>query len=126
VALADEVEARYALADLVAASNPDDLTQTGVDSTRMAAAVADATAEFRHLTGLELDDTDAEHVAAACPGVVWFLARYNQRQDEAVGALRKQFDESCERLSKARGIHRRATWQGTGLACPRGWRARRA
>jgi phage gp36-like protein len=106
VALVDQVTARYATAYLVALTRQVASSDTTVDATRLAAAAADAEARFGVVVGVPYDDSDAEHVQAACAGVIYYLTRWLGTSDDAAGALRAQFEDALRELALARGTRR--------------------
>lgn len=108
--LAANTEARYPASLLVPLTNPDDRSATTVDAAKLAAAAADAEARFEVLTGLDYDDDQPSHVAAAVPGVLYFLVRYGGRDDAAAGSLRDQFEAGCRDLALAAGSRKLGTW----------------
>lgn len=69
MSLIANVQARYSSQILINASNPQNSTATSLDATRLQYACTDVEAEFSK-RGMTYDDTNAKHVATACPGVL--------------------------------------------------------
>jgi hypothetical protein len=63
--LATVVTARVSAQRLVNLTNPDLPAPTTLDSTRLAAACADAAAEFEVYTGDVFDEADARHISSS-------------------------------------------------------------
>lgn len=93
--LASQWTTRVSSAKQVELTNPDNNPAGTVDAARLAAAAADAQAEWQQVTGLAYDDTNAAHVASAVPGVTVYL--YESRGISTTGALGAFVRESWER-----------------------------
>lgn len=102
MALADEVEVRYAASLLVELTNHGDTAATTINATRMAAAAADAAARFEKRTGSVFDLTDAAHVDAAVEGVMTVLHERARQADEAA-RHREAFLGLCEDIAVTTG-----------------------
>ena len=104
MALVDQVALRYSNARLVALTNPDQPgSTTTVDSARLAAAAADAEAEFRAVCGVAYDDTDARHVAVAVLAVEWKLLAYTGLHSEVSKTVEAAFLAAAERYALTGG-----------------------
>lgn len=74
--LATEWAARLSADRQLQLTNPDNRPASVNDAARLAAAVADATSEFRTVTGLTFDPTNADHIRVGVLGVTAFLLTY--------------------------------------------------
>lgn len=119
MALSDRVTARLSTTRLVSLTNPDaPHTTNTVDTTRLAAACADAEAEFEAVVGAEYDDTDTRHHAVAVLAVEWKLLGYSGTRDEAWTRAEKSFLEAAERLALTRGGRARIAPTTNSLLTP--------
>lgn len=119
MALSDRVTARYSNTRLVSLTNPDtSAATTTVDSTRLAAACADAETEFRLVCGVAYDDTDETHYPAAVLAVEWKLLCYGGAQDAATKTVEDRFLAAAERLALTRGGRARITPQTSSPLTP--------
>lgn len=100
-------QTRIPAAELVQLTNPGDRSATTVDSTVLAAAVADAEAEFQLETGLEFDSAVAAHAAIGWVGVRYYLESY------AGGAAAQGVDQTRQRWE--RGLAKIARMLGGDL-----------
>lgn len=106
--LAAAVTARYSNEFLVGLTNQADRAATTVDTTILGYAATDVEAQFAVLTGLTYDDTDAAHVAACCPGVLWQLQRYTGKDDKASGSFFDQFKKATDSIALTTGSRAKA------------------
>ena len=102
--LGDAVTARDTagrLVNLTNAATSAGRAATNVDTTVLAAAVADATADFATKAGETLDATNAQHLAIAVPGVWAYLTLW--KGQEGAQAQMDRFQKSCEdyRMTRA-------------------------
>lgn len=119
MALSDRVTARLSTKRLVALTNPDAPHSTDtVNTTRLAAACADAEAEFEAVVGAEYDDSDSRHHAVAVLAVEWKLLGYSGTKDEAWARARDEFLASAERLALTRGGRARIAPTTNSLLTP--------
>ena len=99
--LAAEVTTRLSTQRLVELTNPDDNSVTTVNATRLAAAIADAQADFARITGVAFDEADAEHVAAGVAGVVLYLYEFRGLPGtDFTERLRATWEARCRRLAR--------------------------
>ena len=73
--LSTHVQDRYSSQYLVELTNPQNRGATTVNTTILDNASADVDALFDVYSGVEYDDTDAQHIAVAVEGVIAFLMR---------------------------------------------------
>jgi hypothetical protein len=73
--------ARWSSARAIQLTNPDDATQTSVNSARLLAAVADVQGDFRAFSGMNYDESQQEMVAFGVQGVEIYLRRYQGRAE---------------------------------------------
>jgi len=73
VSLIANVQARFSAQRLINLTRPDAGNQTTADTTLLGYACTDVEAMVRVYAGTVYDDTDAQHVAVACDGVVALL-----------------------------------------------------
>lgn len=97
MALSDEVTARYSNELLVQLTRQGSLSETTVNSTRLAAACTDAEAEFETLAGVVFDVSIGKHLVAGLEGVLMFLHDRAQNGPDAE-AHRKKFEAKCEAI----------------------------
>lgn len=96
-------------ARLVGLTNPDIESATTVNTTQLANAETDATAEFPVLTGLVLDTTNALHLMTGYLGVVsWLMDYRGMPRSQAMDAARKEWTEACRKIDHYTGSH---AWQ---------------
>lgn len=118
MALSDLVTARWSSDKLVRLTNPD-APASAVDSARLAAACADAAAEFELLVGVPFDSTDAFHASAACDAVAWVLMKNGGTvQGDSLEAAEKRFFDAAERLALTRGGRARIAPTTNSLLTP--------
>lgn len=119
MALSTEVAARYSNVRLVALTNPDTPASTStVDATRLAAACADAEAEFAAVCGAAYDGTNAKHVAVAVLAVEWKLLGYSGSQDVATKLAGEAFLAAAERFALTGGGRARILPQTSSQLTP--------
>lgn len=100
MSLITEWQARFSSAKQIQYTNPDNSPANTVDATRLAAAAADAAAEFRSVTGRTFDTTDANHVRAAVDGVTYFLLKRGASVDgDFVRRLREDWHRQLAGLA---------------------------
>lgn len=107
MALSDEVQGRVNAQLLRELTRHGQTSPTSVDTTILGYACTDAAAEFGVLVGVDYDNTNAEHVAAAIDGVLYYLHRYTGLQGEALRNHREAWERNCRRLAFTRGSRRR-------------------
>ena len=87
------VVARYGASYLANLTNPETPGATAYDATRLGYACTDVEALFRIHAGVEYSDSDARHVAVACPIVITMLEiglgkiKRREAMDAVVGSL---------------------------------------
>lgn len=105
--IATELAARVPSDMLVQLTNQGDPSATTVNTSVRDAAIADASAEFELLTGLDLDETDTLHVAAMMTGVLCYLHEYRASEREHGERLRQRWERTLVQIAHARGSRRR-------------------
>lgn len=73
--LSTHVQDRYSTQYLTQLTNPQNRNATSVNTTLLGNAANDVDALFDVYSGVEYDDTDAQHIAVAVEGVIAFLMR---------------------------------------------------
>tara|TARA_R110000803_G_scaffold181944_1_gene244301 strand:- start:149 stop:613 length:465 start_codon:yes stop_codon:yes gene_type:complete len=106
MALADEVVTRISAELLKGLTNQDDPTATVYDATVLAAAVADAGAEFLLETGLALDYTIAAHTAAGVEGVLYYLRKWTSNQ-KGLEEAERRWGRYLKKVARGLGAERR-------------------
>lgn len=106
MALADEVEARVGTKRLLELTNPSARGATTIDAARIAAAVADAGAEFEVETGLALDESIPAHVAVAWVGVLYYLVSYSSGSDGDANKLKARWERGLRKIAHGLGADR--------------------
>lgn len=86
MSLSSEVQLRQRAQRLRELTNLTDDATVSINTAVLNAAVADTQATFRTRVGVAFDDTDPEHIAIGCDGVMFFLHRYKGTDTEAVEA----------------------------------------
>ena len=104
--LATEVQTRIDTPTLVQLTNRGSNTATTVNTTLLAAAVADAQAEFGLLTGLTYDQTNALHTAVGVIGVHAFLLGYGD-PGQVTNPVRDRWLAQLEQIAVSKGTRRR-------------------
>lgn len=92
---------------LIELTNHGSTTASSVNSTRLAAAVADAEGQFLVEVGVAYDDSDAAHVAVAVDGVLWYLHIRTGQTGRNVDAIQSRWNAGLIRLAATRGSERR-------------------
>lgn len=119
MALSDRITTRLSTARLVGLTNPDAPQATAtVDSTRLAAACADAEAEFEAVCGVAYDDTDARHQAVAVIAAEWKLIYWQGQHADVADRVRDEFLAAAERLALTRGGRSRILPQTSSQLTP--------
>jgi len=98
VALSDEIQTRLGQTELVKLTADDG--GTTVNTTKLAAAIADAEGHFGLLVGLSPDITIASHLAAMYHGTIAYLHSYRQRSPEHTKSLFDRFEFFCKAARK--------------------------
>ena len=91
---------------LVQLTNQGDRSASTVDSTILAAAAADAEAEFYQLVGVLFDSTVPAHLTSGVWGCLYYLESYAAGETAATESLRKRWQMGCTRLAKSLGADR--------------------
>lgn len=103
-ALSTAWQARVSTQVQVALTNPDAEGATSVDATRLAAAEADAQADFYMRTGLAFDSTNTAHVSCAVRGITYFLYTYRSTPKSAAAeAAREDWERACFQVARTLG-----------------------
>lgn len=102
-----EVQTRVSAQLLLELTRQDQPDETTSAAAVLAAASADAVAEFEVETQLDADDTNAEHVAAMVVGIVWFLHEYTGVGSDRAEKYRQRWQGWLSRLAAARGAEMR-------------------
>jgi hypothetical protein len=100
------VEARVSAQKLVHLTNPDDPDATVKDDVRLAAACADAAAEFEVYCGAVFDETDARMISPAVDLVILTLQERGAASTEGLGAQREKVIERIKDLAQVTGRNR--------------------
>ena len=103
MALIDEVKGRISEGLLRELTNQGDTTATTISDTMLNYAISDATGEFLVETGLTLDATKAQHVAAAVPGVLYYLYSYSGLQTETANRQRERWERMLAKIDSTEG-----------------------
>ncbi len=92
--------ARISNARAVTLTNPDDPTQTTVNTARLLAAVSDVQGEFRLWAGVTYTETLPEHVALGVRGVTIYLRQYQgQSEQDELDAWRQSLRAMMQQLA---------------------------
>jgi hypothetical protein len=88
---------------------------TTVDTAKIDLAVTDASREFLAETGVEADDTDADHVAAMVEGIIFYLLRRKGHSAPGLESQRREWSDWLDRVASVEGHNRPAPQTGSGL-----------
>ncbi len=102
MALTDDFTARYSSTRVINLTNPDTPGATANDTTRLAAAAADAQARFENIVKETYDSTDTDHVAYAVRGVEIMLKIYSTHPPQGVTGELERWEKSLEALKMTR------------------------
>jgi len=103
MSLSTAVTTRVPASRLIQLTNQGDRSASTVDSTRLAAAVADAEAEFYQLVGVVFDSSTAAHVPVGVAGVLYYLESWAAGETPATEGIRKRWHLACGRLARSLG-----------------------
>lgn len=107
MALADEVTTRLPSQVLVELTNPNTPSATTADATVLAAAAADAQADFQIFAGVEYDNSDVRHVRVGVEGTVYHLHKYKLPPGHpALNSMTQQYNENLQALARVTGRNR--------------------
>ncbi len=116
--LGTHVTDRYSAQFIRNLTNPDNPSATTTDTARLDEAVTDAEADFQTYTGVVYDDTDNQHIALACEGVIATLklrgASSRSGGEEAWAKWKERLDHAREMW----GSNRRITPESTSVLTP--------
>ena len=107
MALADDVQNRVSANLLRELTNQGDTTATTTNTTLLGYAVSDATGEFLVETGMALDTTKAQHVAAGVVGVLYYLYSYSGIESSTATKQREQWYRWLSKIDSTEGAGRR-------------------
>ena len=107
MALADDVTNRVSANLLRELTNQGDTTATTTNTTLLGYAVSDATGEFLVETGLAVDTTKAQHVAAGVVGVLYYLYSYSGIESSTATKQREQWYRWLTKIDGTEGAGRR-------------------
>lgn len=78
-----------------------------VNTAVLAAAVADAQAEFSLETAITFVDTDPQHLWAGVKGVLYYLHAYSATQKENTSKLKNEWLDALNKIARTLGGERR-------------------
>ena len=107
MALADEVSNRLSANLLRELTNQGDTSATTVNTTVLGYAATDAAGEFLVETGLTLDTTKAQHVAAGVIGTLYYLYSYSGIETSTATKQREQWYRWLTKIDGTEGAGRR-------------------
>jgi len=107
MALIDEIKGRISEGLLRELTNQGDTTATAINDTTLGYAITDAEGEFIVETGLALDDTKAQHVAAGVVGVIYYLYSYSGLHTETANRQRERWERLMLKIDSTEGAGRR-------------------
>ena len=107
MALADDVTNRISTNLLRELTNQGSTSATSVNTTVLGYAVADAGAEFKSETGLDLDSSLASHVAAGVVGVIYYLYSYSGVETSTALKQRQRWERLLLKIDSTEGGGRR-------------------
>jgi len=113
-----DVQARYANELLVELTNQGVRTASTANTTKIAAAIADASAEFEEETGIVPDAANASHTAAISVGAVHYLHVYTTIQSERARRFAEDWTKWLKRLASSKGNERRLLPSTSSTANP--------
>ena len=118
MALADDVQNRVSANLLRELTNQGDTSATTVNTTVLGYAAADAAGEFLVETGLTLDTSKAQHVAAGVIGVLYYLYSYSGIETSTATKQREQWYRWLSKIDSTEGGGRRLLPSTTSKLSP--------
>ncbi len=109
MALSDRVKERISDQLLKELTNQGDPSATTVNDVRLGFAAQDIEAEFLIETGLDYDEADDLHVAAATQGVLVKLMEYTGITGRNTDQLSSRYNRMLLRIATTRGSEQRAS-----------------
>ena len=118
MALVDEVQDRYSEQYIRNITNPDNSSPSTFDAARLAAAAADAEAEFGFWTGVPFDLTDQMHINYAVEGVIVILKEKKSARNEDTKKAREEWEKKLKEYAVRAGAESRFNPRTTGIGEP--------